>query len=239
MEFMKRYLWRGACATAMWMTALGVASAETPNPGVRVEELSMSSVHSVPQSVTKNLARSQSAEMGVSIARTPADATDITEETSRVASLVQDASLEARSSERTVQLVAARLTDFSSSPSLPPITTPILPVEQEPERVVEGPIQVASRQSGMASWYGPGFHGNRSASGEVFNQNALTAAHRTLPFGTEVRVTNLNNGQSVIVRINDRGPFSGGRIIDLSRAAAGAIGMIGSGVAPVQVEILR
>ncbi|MDB9315866.1 septal ring lytic transglycosylase RlpA family protein [Spirulina sp. CS-785/01] len=91
---------------------------------------------------------------------------------------------------------------------------------------------------GMASWYGPGFHGRRSASGERFNQNALTAAHRTLPFGTRVRVTNLNNGRSTVVRINDRGPFTGGRIIDLSRGAASNIGMIGSGVAPVRLEIL-
>jgi rare lipoprotein A len=94
-------------------------------------------------------------------------------------------------------------------------------------------------QRGMASWYGPGFHGRRSASGERFNQNALTAAHRTLPFGTQVRVTNLNSGTSVVVRINDRGPFIHGRVIDLSRAAAGAIGMLGSGVAPVQLEVLR
>jgi rare lipoprotein A len=92
---------------------------------------------------------------------------------------------------------------------------------------------------GMASWYGPGFHGNRTASGEWFNQYDLTAAHRYLPFGTWVRVTNLNNGRSVEVRINDRGPFTGGRVIDLSTAAAEAIGMINSGVAPVSVEVLR
>lgn len=92
---------------------------------------------------------------------------------------------------------------------------------------------------GMASWYGPGFQGSRTASGEWFNQYDLTAAHRYLPFGTWVRVTNLNNGRSVVVRINDRGPFSGGRIIDLSTAAAEAIGMINSGVAPVSVEVLR
>ncbi|MEC4803055.1 MAG: septal ring lytic transglycosylase RlpA family protein [Jaaginema sp. PMC 1079.18] len=97
---------------------------------------------------------------------------------------------------------------------------------------------IVGQQRGMASWYGPGFHGRRSASGERFNQNALTAAHRTLPFGTQVRVTNLNNGQSTVVRINDRGPFSRGRVIDLSAAAARKIGMMGSGVAPVQLEIL-
>lgn len=91
---------------------------------------------------------------------------------------------------------------------------------------------------GLASWYGPGFHGAQTASGEYFNQNDMTAAHRTLPFGTKVRVTNVNNGRSVVVRINDRGPFSGGRVIDLSAAAAQAIGMISSGVAPVQIEVL-
>jgi len=91
---------------------------------------------------------------------------------------------------------------------------------------------------GMASWYGPGFEGARTASGERFNPWGLTAAHRTLPFGTMVRVTNLNNGRSVLVRINDRGPFTPGRSIDLSRGAAEVIGMIGSGVASVRMEIL-
>lgn len=97
---------------------------------------------------------------------------------------------------------------------------------------------VLSRFRGWASWYGPGFHGNRSASGERYNQNALTAAHRSLPFGTRVRVTNLNTGVSVVVRINDRGPFVRGRIIDLSAAAARMLGMMGSGVAPVSIEVL-
>jgi rare lipoprotein A len=88
--------------------------------------------------------------------------------------------------------------------------------------------QVASAQSGMASWYGPGFQGRRTASGERFNTGSYTAAHRSLPFGTRVRVTNVRNGQSVVVRINDRGPFAGGRIIDLSKASARAIGMGGT-----------
>lgn len=83
-------------------------------------------------------------------------------------------------------------------------------------------------QSGMASWYGPGFQGRKTASGERFNTNALTAAHRHLPFGTRVRVTNNSTGRSVIVRINDRGPFHGNRIIDLSKSAASAIGMGGT-----------
>lgn len=97
---------------------------------------------------------------------------------------------------------------------------------------------VTSTLTGMASWYGPGFNGRRSASGEVFNQNDLTAAHRTLPFGTRVRVTNVSTGQSVVVRINDRGPFGHGRVIDLSAAAAGNIGIRASGVGRVQLEVL-
>jgi len=84
-------------------------------------------------------------------------------------------------------------------------------------------------QSGQASWYGPGFHGRRTASGETFNTNELTAAHRTLPFGTRVRVVNKRTGKSVVVRINDRGPYAHGRVIDLSRASAEAIGISGVG----------
>ncbi len=84
-------------------------------------------------------------------------------------------------------------------------------------------------QSGRASWYGPGFHGRKTASGETFNANALTAAHRTLPFGTRVRVMNKGTGRSVVVRINDRGPYAHGRVIDLSRASAQAIGISGTG----------
>lgn len=91
---------------------------------------------------------------------------------------------------------------------------------------------------GLASWYGPGFDGNRSASGEIYRQNRMTAAHRSLPFGTKVRVTNLKNGRSVVVRINDRGPFIRGRVIDLSVAAAKALGFMKSGVAPVRIDVL-
>lgn len=92
--------------------------------------------------------------------------------------------------------------------------------------------------SGTASWYGQKFHGRRTASGERFNMHELTAAHRSLPFGTKVRVTNRQNGRSVVVRINDRGPFAGKRIIDLSRKAASQIGMINKGTASVQLEIM-
>ncbi|MGI3903665.1 MAG: septal ring lytic transglycosylase RlpA family protein [Janthinobacterium lividum] len=81
---------------------------------------------------------------------------------------------------------------------------------------------------GLASWYGPGFSGHRTASGERFNTGALTAAHRSLPFGSRVRVTSRRTGRSVVVRINDRGPFVGGRIIDLSPAASRVLGMNGT-----------
>lgn len=91
-------------------------------------------------------------------------------------------------------------------------------------------------QAGIASWYGGKFHGRTTANGEKYNMWSLTAAHRTLPFGTKVRVTNTRNGNSVVVRINDRGPFIAGRIIDLSRAAASQIGI--NGVGRVQVTVL-
>jgi rare lipoprotein A len=92
--------------------------------------------------------------------------------------------------------------------------------------------------TGMASYYGGRFHGRRTASGARFDANGLTAAHRSLPFGTRVRVTHVGNGRSVVVRITDRGPFVGGRIIDLSSGAAGVLGMHGQGVARVRVSVV-
>ncbi len=91
---------------------------------------------------------------------------------------------------------------------------------------------------GISSWYGPGFHGKLTASGERFDSNDLTAAHKTLPFGTMLKVTNRDNGKSVVVRVNDRGPFVPGRIIDVSRGAAVKLGMIETGTAPVLIEEL-
>ena len=93
----------------------------------------------------------------------------------------------------------------------------------------------AASQCGKASWYKMG---HTTANGERMNPKALAAAHRSLPFGTKVRVENLNNGRSVVVRINDRGPFVGGRVIDLTQGAAEQIGMIKSGVAPVKVTVV-
>lgn len=99
--------------------------------------------------------------------------------------------------------------------------------------------RVADTQTGQASWYGGRWDGRRTASGERFDQDALTAAHRSAPFGTMVRVTRKATGAQTLVRITDRGPFVRGRIIDLSRAAAEEIDMVGAGVAPVEIEILE
>jgi rare lipoprotein A len=93
-------------------------------------------------------------------------------------------------------------------------------------------------QTGIASWYGPGFHGKATASGAIYDQNELTAAHQTLPLGTKVLVTNLENGSSTQVLVNDRGPFAKGRIIDLSYAAAQSIDMIERGTALVRVDVI-
>ena len=110
--------------------------------------------------------------------------------------------------------------------------------KREPD---EKPRRVAAAtgvQHGKASWYGGKWHGGPTASGETYNKRSMTAAHRKLPFGTRVRVTNLKNGRTVVVRINNRGPYIKGRIIDLSEAAAEKLDMIDAGVVPVKVERL-
>jgi rare lipoprotein A len=94
------------------------------------------------------------------------------------------------------------------------------------------------RQKGIASWYGKKFHGRKTSNGEIYNMYAMTGAHKTLPLGTYVRVHNLRNGQEVVVRINDRGPFVDGRIVDLSYSAAKKIGLVGPGTAPVTLVAL-
>ncbi len=115
-------------------------------------------------------------------------------------------------------------------------------VEQKtgfPEEISKPSLKVQSvklTKRGIASWYGPGFHGRLTANGERFNSNNYTAAHKTLPFGTKVRVTNIGNGRSVMVRINDRGPFIRGREIDLSAQAARVLDI--SGIAPVKLEVI-
>lgn len=97
----------------------------------------------------------------------------------------------------------------------------------------------APAQTGLASWYGMEEQGNRTADGEIFDRHQFTAAHRHLPFNTRVRVTNRENGRSVVVRINDRGPYARDRVLDLSEAAAKALDMKKSGVVPVKIEVLR
>jgi rare lipoprotein A len=149
--------------------------------------------------------------------------------------LSQDA-LQATNRLRRLIDVAHALNQINSIP-LPPQE----PIKQ-PQQVKKSPQQNASREvqatsKGMASYYSYE-GGNRTATGERFNPQGLTAAHRSLPFGTRVRVTNTGNGRSVVVRINDRGPFIRGRVIDLSVSAARELGMISSGVAAVKLEIL-
>lgn len=107
-----------------------------------------------------------------------------------------------------------------------------------PQGIAHQTGSVVQTVSGAASWYGAKFHGRLTASGERFDMNRLTAAHRTLPFGTRIRVINKANGKAVVVRVNDRGPFAGKRIIDLSRKAAQAIGMVRRGVGKVKIEVL-
>jgi len=115
---------------------------------------------------------------------------------------------------------------------------PTRPVKRKPVQPVPERRDSFYVERGVASWYGREFHGNPTASGEIYNMYDMTAAHRSLPFGTQVMVTNLTNGKSVIVRINDRGPFIKGRIIDLSYAAAHMLDMVDVGVVPVKIEVL-
>ena len=110
------------------------------------------------------------------------------------------------------------------------------PAVPSAHRIPPPPAPIVQGEEGIASWYGHPYHGRQAASGEIYNMYDMTAAHRTLPFGTQVRVHDLENGRDVQVRINDRGPFVEGRIIDLSYAAAQAMGM--NGIAQVRLEIL-
>jgi rare lipoprotein A len=122
-------------------------------------------------------------------------------------------------------------------PSSPPSTTPA-PVPEPPRTTAPSTAAGKPIEEGIASWYGVPYHGRRAANGEVYDMHKLTAAHRTLPFNTIVRVVNLKNGRRAEVRITDRGPFVEGRIIDLSLAAARDIDMVADGVARVRLELL-
>jgi rare lipoprotein A (peptidoglycan hydrolase) len=97
---------------------------------------------------------------------------------------------------------------------------------------------LAYAYTGVASWYGPGFYGSPTASGEIYRPGTFTVAHRSLPLGTRVRITNLNNGRSAIARVNDRGPYVGGRIVDLGEGIASHLGVKSSGIADVRLEVL-
>ena len=128
----------------------------------------------------------------------------------------------------------------------PPASTPIPQPAPPPASQPSGPPPAVERQpavpgqyveEGVASWYGVPFDGHRTSNGEIYNMHDFTAAHRTLPFGSVVHVTNLRNGKQTDVRINDRGPFVANRIIDLSLSAAQAIDMVGTGTAPVRLEV--
>ena len=138
--------------------------------------------------------------------------------------------------------------------SAPPVVNPAPAPELTPEPAPTQPLPSPSAaqpptgsapsapsiyvEQGTASWYGLPFHGRRAANGEIFDMNTLVAAHRTLPFGSILRVTNLNNGRQIEVRVIDRGPFVGDRVLDLARAAAIGLDMIGTGTAPVRIEML-
>ncbi|MFZ4804231.1 MAG: septal ring lytic transglycosylase RlpA family protein [Synechococcus lacustris] len=134
-----------------------------------------------------------------------------------------------------------QLTAMAQPLQLEDLEAPALdaPIPQAPRPAQKPAPRITATQRGEASWYGPGFFGNRTASGEVLRPGTLTAAHRTLPFGTKVRVTNLWNGRSAVVRINDRGPFSGARLIDLAHGAAQELGLVASGTAQVKLEVLQ
>ncbi|MEH2290779.1 septal ring lytic transglycosylase RlpA family protein [Nostoc sp.] len=144
--------------------------------------------------------------------------------------LAQDA-LQATNRLRRLLGNASPLKEIANLPVRLPVSIPKLP-----QQIAVGVIRATL--IGMASYYGYDGSGNRTASGQRFNPEEMTAAHRSLPFGTQVRVTNTRNGRSVVLRINDRGPYIRGRIIDVSAGAARILGMMGSGVAPVNIEVL-
>ncbi|MBD2355715.1 septal ring lytic transglycosylase RlpA family protein [Tolypothrix sp. FACHB-123] len=126
---------------------------------------------------------------------------------------------------------ASPISEIANLPTRSPVS-----IAKLPQQIAIGPVRITLR--GIASWYGYDGSGSRTASGKRFNPEGMTAAHRSLPFGTRVRVTNTRNGRSVVVSITDRGPYIRGRIIDVSAGAARVLGMMGSGIAPVKIEVL-
>lgn len=106
------------------------------------------------------------------------------------------------------------------------------------EEIPFQPRELLFHQRGIASWYGPGFHGRCTANGETFDQNAMTAAHPSLPLGSMIRVTRITTGKEIVVRINDRGPYIDGRVLDLSQRAAAELEMVEKGLCPVKIDLL-
>lgn len=130
--------------------------------------------------------------------------------------------------------------DFKSKPNTSPATqkATMRPYTINGKTYYPTTVNIGDQATGIASWYGPNFHGKKTSNGEIYNMHAMTAAHKTLPMNTIVKVTNLKNNRITQVRINDRGPFVAGRIIDLSKSAANKIDMLGTGTAPVRLEVV-
>jgi len=121
----------------------------------------------------------------------------------------------------------------------PVVTENAVSVEEETITADRSLVEFVDKGNMKASWYGPGFHGRKTANGEVYDQNSFTAAHKSLKFGTLLKITNLKNNKSVVIRINDRGPYIHGRDLDLSKAAASELGMVRKGVAKLKVEEIK
>jgi len=121
----------------------------------------------------------------------------------------------------------------------PGVTENAVSVEEETISADRSLVEFVDKGNMKASWYGPGFHGRKTANGEVYDQNSFTAAHKSLKFGTLLKITNLKNNKSVVIRINDRGPYIHGRDLDLSKAAALELGMVRKGVAKIKVEEIK
>ena len=143
----------------------------------------------------------------------------------------------------TVFGLAVAMSTQAQTPAAPaPATAPApaaTPAPAPAPAPVAAPAATMAGMDGLAAYYSDRLNGRKTASGQVFDQQKLTAAHQTLPFGTMVKVTNTKNGRSVVVRINDRGPTQAGRVIDLSHAAASKLGMLRSGLVPVKLEVVK
>lgn len=138
-----------------------------------------------------------------------------------------------------VALVGFTLVVSEDKITKPVATEDVVSVEEETITADRTLVEFVDKGSMKASWYGPGFHGQKTANGEVYDQMSFTAAHKSLKFGTLLKITNLKNDKSVVVRINDRGPYIQGRDLDLSKAAALELGMVKRGVAKIKVEEIK